>query len=148
MTIASHILLGTDFSPAAESAAKLAVQLANLTRARITAVHVYSPALLGPPPGLTTLERSSQETQFALEKALTQALEKLRDDQIKEVADTQIKLIAEDSPADALTKYAKDNGVDLIVVASHGRTGLAHLLIGSVAEKVVRHSPCPVIVAR
>jgi len=48
-------------------------------------------------------------------------------------------------PADEITRYAKDHDCDIIVLASHGRTGLRHLLIGSCAEKVVRHATCAVL---
>jgi len=58
-------------------------------------------------------------------------------------------LIAEvGDPFAEILRIAKDYKVDLIVVATHGRTGLQHLLIGSVAEKIVRHAPCPVFVVR
>ncbi len=48
-------------------------------------------------------------------------------------------------PATEICEYAREHGCDLIAMATHGRTGLAHLLIGSTAEKVVRHGPCPVL---
>jgi universal stress protein A len=48
-------------------------------------------------------------------------------------------------PATAICSYARDHGCDLIAMATHGRTGLAHLLIGSTTEVVVRHAPCPVL---
>jgi nucleotide-binding universal stress UspA family protein len=50
--------------------------------------------------------------------------------------------------AQAITSFARDAGVDLVVLASHGRTGLARLVIGSVAEAVVRTAPCPVLVVK
>jgi nucleotide-binding universal stress UspA family protein len=49
---------------------------------------------------------------------------------------------------DAIVRYARHNAIDLIVLATHGRTGLTHLLMGSVAEKVVRSAPCPVLTLR
>jgi nucleotide-binding universal stress UspA family protein len=49
---------------------------------------------------------------------------------------------------EAILRYAKHNDIDLIVMATHGRTGLTHLLMGSVAEKVVRAAPCPVLTLR
>ena len=55
--------------------------------------------------------------------------------------------IASDIP-EAIVRYARHNGIDLIVMATHGRTGLTHLLMGSVAEKVVRGAPCPVLTLR
>jgi len=53
-----------------------------------------------------------------------------------------------DEPADEIVKYAESEGIDLIVMGTHGRPGLAHLLMGSVAEKVVRTAPCPVLTLR
>ena len=51
-------------------------------------------------------------------------------------------------PDDAIVDYAQEHGADLIVMGSHGHTGLRHLLMGSVAEKVLRHAPCPVLIVR
>ena len=52
------------------------------------------------------------------------------------------------APATAIVDYAKSNGIDLIVVGTHGRRAVAHLLMGSVAERVVRTAPCPVLTVR
>jgi universal stress protein A len=54
----------------------------------------------------------------------------------------------EGCPFDEIVKMAKHLKVDLIIIGSHGRTGLAHLLIGSVAQRVVEHAQCPVLVVR
>jgi nucleotide-binding universal stress UspA family protein len=51
-------------------------------------------------------------------------------------------------PSTEIGKYAAANDCDLIVMATHGRTGLAHMILGSTAEQVVRHAPCPVLTAR
>jgi nucleotide-binding universal stress UspA family protein len=51
-------------------------------------------------------------------------------------------------PADVIVHFAQERGADLIVMGSHGHTGLRHLLLGSVAEKVLRHAPCPVLIVR
>ena len=51
-------------------------------------------------------------------------------------------------PDDAIVEYAREHGADLIVMGSHGHTGLRHLLMGSVAEHVLRHAPCPVLIVR
>ena len=56
--------------------------------------------------------------------------------------------VATGQPADAVVRVAQERGVDLIVMATHGRTGLQHILLGSVAEKVVRLAPCPVLTVR
>jgi nucleotide-binding universal stress UspA family protein len=52
------------------------------------------------------------------------------------------------NPWDETCVYARRHGVDLIVVATHGRTGLKHVLLGSVAERIVQHAPCPVLVVK
>ena len=52
------------------------------------------------------------------------------------------------SPVDAIVSYAIDHRIDLIVIATHGRTGLSHVLLGSVAERIVREAPCPVLTIR
>jgi nucleotide-binding universal stress UspA family protein len=56
--------------------------------------------------------------------------------------------VASGDPADAIIHVAKEQEVDLIVMGTHGRSGLAHVFMGSVAEKVVRHASCPVLVTR
>jgi nucleotide-binding universal stress UspA family protein len=53
-----------------------------------------------------------------------------------------------DSPAEEIADYARDASIELIVVGTHGRTGVSHLLVGSVAERVVRTAPCPVLTVR
>lgn len=56
--------------------------------------------------------------------------------------------VARGQPADAIIQFAQERDVDLIVMGTHGRSGLQHVLLGSVAEKVVRHAPCPVLTVR
>jgi len=52
------------------------------------------------------------------------------------------------NPHHVIVEKAKELGIDVIVIATHGRSGLSHILLGSVAEKVIRHAPCPVFVIR
>ena len=53
-----------------------------------------------------------------------------------------------DSPVEGIVAYAQEAAIDLIVIATHGRTGLSHVLLGSVAERIVREAPCPVLTIR
>ena len=53
-----------------------------------------------------------------------------------------------DSPIEGIVAYASEQAIDLIVIATHGRTGLRHALLGSVAERIVREAPCPVLTIR
>ena len=52
------------------------------------------------------------------------------------------------SPVEAIVDYASEKKIELIVIATHGRTGLSHVLLGSVAERIVREAPCPVLTIR
>ena len=61
---------------------------------------------------------------------------------------TRRMLITSDAPALAIVEYARQHDIDLIVTGTHGRGGVAHLLLGSVAERVVRIAPCPVLTVR
>ena len=53
-----------------------------------------------------------------------------------------------DSPVEGIVDYAREAAIDLIVIATHGRTGLSHVLLGSVAERIVREASCPVLTIR
>ena len=61
---------------------------------------------------------------------------------------TIVRVVRQGSPFLEIIRYAKEKGIDLIVIGTHGRTGLAHVFMGSVAEKVVRKAPCPVLSVR
>ena len=74
-------------------------------------------------------------------------LEQLRDQRLGAYARCEIVIDIGD-PYEQLMKVAQQRRVDLIVTSTHGRTGLEHLVIGSVAEKIIRHAPCPVFVVR
>lgn len=80
--------------------------------------------------------------------AIRSRLERLGDsvEPSAELAIDTIKEVIPGEPATVITKYARDNAIDLIVMGTHGRTGLSHLALGSVAERVIRSSDCPVLV--
>jgi nucleotide-binding universal stress UspA family protein len=65
-----------------------------------------------------------------------------------DLPEVQTTVIVSSAPADAIAGYARDADIDLIVIGTHGRGGMAHFLSGSVAERVVRIAPCPVLTAR
>jgi nucleotide-binding universal stress UspA family protein len=86
------------------------------------------------------LPRYIHESREAAEKALTRVL-----DPQWSAGRTVVQAVVEGSPKVEIVRYARLHAIDLIVLATHGRTGLAHLIIGSVAESVVRTAPCPVL---
>jgi nucleotide-binding universal stress UspA family protein len=143
----THILVATDFSPASEAALAWARDLAQQYAARLSLLHVVTdPRATGVltsevyvPPDPEARERLVREARERLERALP-ADERNRfgvtiEPRVGDVAET-------------ILETAREQKVDLIVMGTHGRHGLAHLLLGSVAERVLRDAPCPVLTAR
>jgi universal stress protein A len=140
MTPIRTILHPTDFSPHSEAAFALACSLARDHGARVIVLHVqersslvYSGVMTAPPPPPPTAEE---------QKALEALLHQIRSSDSKVPVD---HLLEEGDPATAILQVAQERGCDLIVMGTHGRTGLGRLLMGSVAEKVVREARCPVM---
>jgi universal stress protein A len=146
-TFTQHVLVATDFSPASLLAVDAAATLAKTFGARVTLAHVFDASPLTPTPTsqLTTAEQLEVAQNY--ERHLQGELEQLRDTRLAGV-DATVALIRGRSAADDLCRHAEQANVDLIVIATHGRTGLARMLIGSVAERVVRHASCPVLTLR
>jgi nucleotide-binding universal stress UspA family protein len=149
MTLTRNLLVSTDFSPASMLALDAAAMLAKSFGAKVTIAHVFDPAPLAPVATRTALsgaEQLAMEQEY--ERHLHAELEKLRTSKLADIPDVKVALVLGSNAADALCHYAEKENVDLIVIATHGRTGLSRMLIGSVAERVVRHAPCPVLTLR
>jgi nucleotide-binding universal stress UspA family protein len=143
-----NILLATDGSAASEHAAKLAVSMARVHGAALTALYVSDPyPYLGVgevnPMGYQAYSAAAQQ-HAAQAHAL---VEKLCTTDGPAVA-LQARLVEDVAAASGIVDSAKELGCDLIIMGSHGRTGLARLMLGSVATKVVAESPVPVLVTR
>lgn len=142
-----NILLATDGSPASEQAAQLAVTLARESRSRLTALYVIDPY-----PYLGVGEASAVGFQAYMGNAYEAAAQA----HAKVAAmcadganvDLQLRRGEDASAAESIVRTAVEENADLIVVGSHGRTGISRLMLGSVAAKVVAQSPLPVLVAR
>ena len=143
-----NILLATDGSPASEQAALLAVSLAREGGARLTALYVIDPY-----PYLGVGEASAVGFQAYMGNAYEAAAQAhsriaaMCSDGGRNV-DLQLRRGEDASAADSIVRTAVEENADLIVVGSHGRTGLSRMMLGSVAAKVVAGSPIPVLVAR
>jgi universal stress protein A len=147
MPITESILVATDFSPAARYGLEKAAVIARETGAKVTVCHVLDPSPLA--PYATRGDANLQiEMEQDVEKAIHEALTEVLRAHFDEVPRSKTALIISSNAADGICHYAEKEGVDMIVLSTHGRSGLAHLLIGSVAEKVVRHAPCPVLTVR
>jgi nucleotide-binding universal stress UspA family protein len=134
------VLCPIDFSKSSRGAARAALRLVYATGGEVTLFHVYQypPTHAGFPPA--GLERD-------LDREIDEQLEAFR----KSLDAPGVKVSVAKAlgvPWDAIVRQSKDGGFDLIAMATHGRTGIARVLIGSVAEKVVRHASCDVLVVR
>lgn len=143
-----HILLATDGSEASRHAAKLATQLAHEHGSRLTAVFVIDPY---PYLGIgqsNPLGFQGYMAQAQVQAAQTHAeIEALCRQEAREV-NLQLRLAENVTPAAGIVQTAQQEGADLVVIGSHGRSGIARLMLGSVAAQVVALSPVPVLVTR
>lgn len=141
-----RILVPTDFSDNAKQALRYGRALATTFGAELHLLHVLQdlvsvlpePGLAFPPPG-----DYMGELQESAERALQQLLSSPDAKPLSVVRETR-----QGPPFLEIVRYAQEAEIDLIVLGTHGRTGLAHILLGSVAEKVVRKAPCPVLTVR
>lgn len=143
-----HILLATDGSAASDHAARIAADLARVHGARLTAVYVVDPY-----PYLGIGESNPLGFQSYMAAAHQHAAEAhARVAEVCRQGGTPVALetrISEDLTAsEGIVKTATDEGADLIVMGSHGRTGLARLVVGSVAARVLAAAPVPVLITR
>lgn len=138
---AKHILACVDFSEHSTRALAEVGQYARDNGSKVTLIHIADPQAFIPPQAVLEPESTSDE------QAHREALESLRDAHLKDV-DVGIAVVQDHAPARAICDYAADHDVDLIVVGSHGRGGMERWLIGSVAERVVRHATVNVYVVR
>lgn len=136
------ILCPTDFSEESGHAIAYGVRFAEISGATILLPHI-----IHMPTENYYDDRGHVMAFDELRASVQVKLQELRD---KYVPDSiRSELICEiGDPYEQLMKLSKDREVDLIVTSTHGRTGLPHLVIGSVAEKIIRHAPCPVFVVR
>ena len=140
------ILVATDFSPPADKAVLRAADLSRRYDAPLTLVYVYQPVTYGGLPEGHVVYTPLQmgDLMAAFEQRLLAAK------QVAEAAgakSVQTKLLMGPT-ASEITDYAASQQFDLIVIGTHGRTGFRRFLLGSVAEKVVRTAPCPVLAVR
>jgi len=139
-----HILVTTDLSSDALRACAPVAELAQSMGARITLLHVV-PDLLAMPHGAAL---ASPMSMPSLEDDMEDARPILEEQRSVFGADVEVatEVISGSNTARSIAGYAEQNGVDLIALSTHGRTGFRHLALGSVAEAVLRHAPVPVLV--
>src|SRR6266545_4602736 len=139
-----HILVPIDFSTYAEQALDYAIGLARTLNARLTVLHVIQPVpMAGVDMGVALPETYLQELEAAVQGSMEDALAR-----VTAAGLTGERVVLYGVPFQEIVETAKARQVDLIVMGTHGRTGLMYVLLGSVAEKVVRLAPCSALVVR
>jgi nucleotide-binding universal stress UspA family protein len=139
------ILVPVDFSACSGEAVHAAAELAQRYDAELAIVHVFEPIMYTTPDGNPFLVPGQVEGLLAdYAKALERAKGEAQAAGAKRVRAEELQGFA----APEIVAYATRGGCDLIVIGTHGRTGFKHALLGSVAEKVVRTAPCPVLTIR
>ena len=132
------ILHPTDFSPNADQALALAFALARDYRGRLILLHVAaSPTIVAHAELVPVLQATQEELQTQLRQRAAANAE----------GPVEVRLEHGD-PADEVVRVANEMHADLIVMGTHGRSGIGRLLMGSVAEQVLREAPCPVLIVK
>lgn len=146
MTRIRRILHPSDFSRASDAAFARAVDLAKTNRAELIVAHVVSLVVPGVGEGYVSpkvYEEILASGTAAAKKRLDMLVARARKAGVRARS-----LLLEGVAYDRITRAAKTQRADLVVMGTHGRTGLARLFLGSVAERVVTFSPCPVMTVR
>lgn len=140
------ILVPVDFSAQSKQAVASARELAEKFSSSLILLHVIQDlavllpeGMVGLPPVMPPIEQITEAVENHMKLLIAE--------QNLQHLPVQVE-IRQGSPAAEIVAYAREKQMDLIVMGTHGRGGLAHLLLGSVAERVLRHAPCPVLTIR
>jgi len=137
------ILVPVDFSACSKKALTYAVQFAREFGATLDVIYVVAPYYSGDPYGFTDFEPIDKQMRASGEQRVAALVLEQVPQGIP--VETYVRV---GRPASVIAEVAKELDADLIIVATHGHTGLKHVLMGSTAEHVVRHAPCPVLTVR
>jgi len=147
MITLKRILVATDFSEASDAALVYGRELARTFHATLHLVHVGTP-VSSVVYGTEGYAASIPELQEELDESARKQMDELLLDNDPTPLPAKRVLLNAVSPAAAVVNYAAAEHIDLIVTGTHGRGAVAHLLMGSVAERIVRTAPCPVLTVR
>jgi len=140
----AHIVIATDFSESAERAVAIGADLAQRSGAEVTLLHVFDPS-----PYMLLLEpRSPDQAEQAMGDAARKELERLAKEHLTAVERVRTIALHHASAPAGICEYASKHGIDLVVVGTQGRTGLARMFMGSCAARLLRHAHCDVLVVR
>jgi len=141
-----RILVPTDFSKFSQAALTYATAFAEKFDAELHLLHVVQNLAMMIPDSVNVMPPVGPSVE-QLTHAVTEALDRLVVENHLESRKIR-KAVREGTPFYEIIQYAKEADIDLIVMGTHGHSGLVHVLLGSVTEKVVRKAPCPVLTVR
>jgi len=147
MIALKKVLVATDFSQPSEAALAYGRELARTFGASLTLLHVVD-NILTRAYGADGMVLADQGLQLEIEKGAQHEVDALLFDEDRQALGAVGLVLTSNSPSAAIVFYARDAAIDLIVIGTHGRGAIAQLLMGSVAERVVRLAPCPVLTVR
>src|SRR4029078_249739 len=147
MIALKKILVATDFSEPSDAALAYGRELARTFGASLTVVHIAD-NILTRAYGADGIVLADPELQREIETSAQRQVDAVLFDEDRQMLGAVALVITPNSPAAAIVTYARDASIDLIVMGTHGRGAIAQLLMGSVAERVVRTAPCPVLTVR
>lgn len=139
------ILVPIDFSDYSKSALKYTVNFAKYFKAEIHLIYVIEPVIY--PPDFSMGQIAIPAIDLDMDKRSQEELQKLSKKEIPPETKVQI-FVKTGKPYIEIIETAREQNIDLIIIATHGHTGVEHILFGSTAEKVVRKAPCPVLTLR
>lgn len=144
-TTIKKVLVPIDFSDYSKSALKYAVNFAKSFNADIILIYVVEPIIYPPDFSMGQIAMPSINTEW--DDRAKDELQKLAKSEIADIANVKT-VIKTGKPFVEIIETAKEENIDLIIIATHGHSGVEHILFGSTAEKVVRKAPCPVLTLR
>lgn len=140
------ILAPTDFSPHSQRALQYACGLAKRLDSRLHMLHVLSEVVAAGPDAILMPAPPPEFYNESENAALRKLAESIQPNW--ETPSSVVHAVQWGGAVEAVVEYAEEHEIDLIVIATHGRTGLSRVLMGSVAERIVREAPCPVLTVR
>jgi universal stress protein A len=146
MTI-KNILVATDFSETSAAALSYARELAHAFRSTLHVLHVTANVVAGA-VGIEGFTTDWAALQREVDAAARKQLDEMVTAEDRRTLAAKATVMTSNIPAEAIVAHANELHADLIVVGTRGRGGMAHLFMGSVAERVVRTAPCPVLTVR
>jgi nucleotide-binding universal stress UspA family protein len=147
MIALKRILVATDFGEASDVALAYGRELARTFNARLDVLHIVE-NVLSRAVGVEGYVAAYPDLQREVDESSRRQLDALISDEDRAVLKAQTIIRMSNSPALEIVAFARDAKTDLIVMGTHGRGAMAQILMGSVAERVVRTAPCPVLTVR